>query len=68
MSFSERISGSAVDTIPLLNSCSFHFMFTPCGRSNLTCFNALSQKVVINYPLAGGEKKIQYKKKKKKKS
>lgn len=31
-------------------------MFTLRGRSNLTCFNALPQKVVINYPLVGGKK------------
>lgn len=51
-----------------LNSRTFLLMFTLGGFSNLTCFNALSQKVVINYPLAGGrEKKNTNEEKKKKK-
>lgn len=45
-----------------LNLCTFHFMFTLRGCSNLTCFYAHSQKVAINYPLAGGGKKKKKKK------
>lgn len=51
-----RMCGSALNDYAL-NLCAFHFMFTLRGCSNLTCFNAHSQKVAINYPLAGGKKK-----------
>lgn len=59
-----RVCGSVFQCFDYsLNLCTFYFMFTLHGCSNLACVNAHYQKVAINYPLAGGKKKKKMKKK-----